>query len=202
MTTLAPDSFHEAKSFDGLDLRGGRLERVELLDCVISDSQLSEATLDSCSFEDVTFRRCDLSVVQLGGTAFRGVKFDECKLTGLDWSRAQDLTFEVSFHDCVLDFSSFQGVRLRKLRIEGGRAHNVIFADSDLRAARLGYVDLAGAQFTGNDLRGTDLSTSVNVVLEPRTNRLHKTKLPVDAALKHLKQMGIIVPGMQQAKGR
>jgi fluoroquinolone resistance protein len=195
--TLAPGSFHEATSFDGLDLRGGRLERVELIDCTISDSQLSEAVLDGCSFEDVTFRRCDLAVIQLGGSAFRGVRFEECKLTGLDWSRAQDLTFEVSFHDCVLDFSTFQGGRLQGLLIDGGRAHNVVFADCDLRKAKLRHVDFAGAQFTGSDLRGTDLSTSANVTLEPRTNRLHQTKLPVEAALKHLKQMGILVPGMK-----
>lgn len=199
---LRPDSLHEAATFDGLDLRGGRIERVELVDCLIQDSQLSEATLESCSLEDVTFRRCDLAVLQLGGTAFRGVRFEECKVTGLDWSRAQDLTFEVSFTDCVLDFSSFVGIRLKGLRIDGGRAHNVVFADCDLRDAKLRHVDLAGAQFTGNDLRGTDLSTSANVTLEPRTNRLHQTKLPVDAALKHLKQMGIVVPGMQAAKKR
>jgi len=195
--TLAPGSFHEAATFSDLDLREGRLARVELLDCTLTDCQLGDATLEGCSFEDVTFRRCDLAVVKLGGSAFRGVRFEECRLTGLDWSRAMQLTLEVSFADCVLDFSSFVGLRLKGLKLSGGKAHNAVFADCNLRDAVLAHADLAGATFTGNDLRGADLSSCANVALEPNTNRLHQTKLPVDAALKHLRQLGIVVPAIE-----
>ncbi len=172
------------------------MERLELIDCVVEDSVFAEAQLERCSFEDTTFRRCDLGVMKLGGTAFRDVRFEDCKVTGIDWSRAHDLAFDVSFADCVLDMGSFVGLRLKGLKIEGGRARDVVFADSDLRDVRFGYVDFASATFTGNDLRGADLATCANVVVEPNTNRFGKTKLPTGTAKRYLKQLGIIVPGM------
>ncbi len=73
-----------------------------------------------------------------------------------------------------------------------------MFADSDLRDARFSYVDFAGATFTGNDLRGADLSTCANVELAPNTNRLGATKIPVEAARKHLRALGIVVPAMEE----
>lgn len=194
MSGVDDGSFHEGAAFTGLDLREERWSDVELLDCTVSDSDFGEATFDRCSFEDVTFARCDLSIVKLGGSAFRGVRFVDCKLTGIDWSRAHDLTFEVSFADCVLDFSAFVGMKLKGLKATGGKAHNVVFADSDLRDITFERIDLAGTSLTGNDLRGADLSTCTNVELEPNTNRLHKTGLPLDAALKHLRALGIVVP--------
>jgi fluoroquinolone resistance protein len=194
---MKPGSFHESKTFSGLDLRESGLQNVELLDCTVADCQLGEATLERCSFDDVVFKSCDLSVIKLGGSSFQSVRFVECKLTGIDWSRAHDLMFDVSFEDCVLDFSSFVGLPLKGLRIDGGKAHNAVFADSNLQKVRFSHVDLAGTMFTGNDLREGDLSTCANVVLEPNTNRFHKTKLPVDAALRHLKQLGILVPGVK-----
>jgi len=194
--TLAAHSFHEEIDLKGLDLREGRLEDVELLGCTVSDSDLGEATLDRCSFEDVVFKRCDLGVVKLGGSAFRGVRFEDCKLTGIDWSRAHDLTFEVTFVNCVLDFSAFVGLKLKGLRATGGKAHHVVFADSDMRKVTLKDMDLAGTTFTGNDLRDADFSTCTNLELEPNTNRLQRTKLPLDAALRHLSMLGIKVPGL------
>lgn len=192
---FAPGTVHEAATFAGLDLRGHTLERVDLVDCTLTDCLLSESKLERCSFEDVTFRGCDLGLVALGDSALRGARFVECKLTGIDWSHAHPLTFEVSFEDCVLDLCSFVGLRLRKLRIEGGRAHDVGFADSDLRDAVFEHVDLAGASFERNDLRGADLSTCANLVLRPDANRLRDTRLPLDAALAHLAELGIVVPG-------
>ncbi len=197
MSVLAPGSFHEGAIFQGLDLREEELQNVELLACTVRDGKLDGVTLTRCSFEDVTFERCNLSVAKLGGSSFRDVRFVGCKLTGIDWSRAHDLTFEVMFTDCVLDFSSFVGMRLCDLRCSGGKAHDVVFADCNLRDARLADMDLAGATFTGNDLRATDLSTCANVVLEPNTNRLHGTKLPLDAALRYLQHLGIVVPAVE-----
>lgn len=191
---LTPGSFHDGVTFSGLDLRDEVVDNVELLGCTVLDSKLGEATLSRCSFEDVTFERCDLSIIKLGGSSFRGVRFVDCKLTGIDWSRAHDLTFDVVFTGCVLDFSSFVGMRLADLRCAGGKAHDVVFADCNLRDAKLDDMDLAGSTFTGNDLRATDLSTCINVVLEPNTNRLHGTKLPLDAALRYLQHLGVVVP--------
>ena len=196
MAALSPGSFHEGETFSGLDLREERLDDVELLGCSVSDSDLGEATLDRCSFEDVIFQRSDLGIIKLGGSAFRGVRFVDCKLTGIDWSRAHDLTFAVSFTNCVLDFSAFVGLKLKGLRATGGKAHSVVFADSDLRDAAFSDMDLADTTFTGCDLRGADLSSCRNVKLEPNTNRLHGTRLPLDAALRHLKQLGIVVPDL------
>ncbi len=190
-------SLHEDQIFEGLDLRDG-LSSVEFVDCSFVSCQLPEAGLERCRFEQVSFRACDLSVVRWGGSALVEVVFEDCKLTGIDWSRAHDLSFEVAFRSSVLDLCSFVGLRLKGLSVEEGRARDAVFADSDLRNARFRYVDLAGATFTGNDLRGADLSTCANIELEPGTNRLAATKLPMEAARKHLKALGIVVPSMEE----
>lgn len=192
----SPGALHEGHTFDGLDLRAAGLERAEFVDCQFVDCTLSGGRLERCSFEDTTFRRCDLSLVALGESSFHRGTFVECKLSGVDWGRAHDLTFDVSFEDCVLDLATFAGMRLRDLRCSGGRARDAVFADCDLRQARFEHVDLGGAQFTGNDLQGADLSTCHNLAISPTSNRLKGTSLPVGAALGILQRMGVLVPGL------
>lgn len=192
---LAPRSLHEFATFEGLDLRGQRLDGVEFVDCRFTACLLSLCTLDRCSLEDVTFQGCDLGLVKLADSSLRGARFVECKLSGVDWSQAHPLTFDVFFRDCVLDMGSFADTRLQDLRCEAGRARDVVFANCDLRRAVFDGVDLASASFEGCDLRDADLSSSLNLSLRPDANRLEGTRLPLDAALDHLAQLGIVVPG-------
>lgn len=192
---MKPDSLHEAKTFADLDLRAG-LDRVELVDCTLRSCQLGEARLERCRFEGVRFEGCDLSSVKLGGSSFQEVVFVDCKLSGVHFSGANDLSFDVEFRGCVLDYASFVGLSLQRLSIDEGRAHDAVFADCDLRQASFTHVDLAGASLTGNDLRGADLSSCANLQIAPGANRFKRTKLPAETAVDHLRDLGILVPGL------
>jgi fluoroquinolone resistance protein len=196
MARLVDGSFLRDQTLTGLDRPTETLARVELLGCEVLDTDLSGARLSHCVFEDVTFRGCDLSLLHLGGSALRGVRFIDCKLTGMDWSQADDLGLGITLQDSVLDLAAFQGVGLKDLSWIGGRARDAVFTKTDLRGARLERVDLEGATFSRCDLRRADLSTCGGLRLDPLANRLERTKLPPETGLWILAKQGVVVPGL------
>lgn len=63
-------------------LTGSRLLRATFIDCMVADSDLSEAVLEECRFERVEFQHCRLSGVQAQGSRFSDVAMLDCKIDG------------------------------------------------------------------------------------------------------------------------
>lgn len=199
---MSADEVRDGGIFEGVDfedvaLSGRRLSDAELDACRFLSCDLSEARLEDCSFIDCELRSCDLTLTRVGGTSFRGVRFVECRLLGVDWTEAATaLGLEIVFERCVLDGSSFVGLRPERLKMVDCRAREVNFAGADLTGASFPGTSLAGARFQGTTLTRADLSGALDVLFDPAENRLDQTRLSLEAAVGVLGVAGIVVEGM------
>lgn len=187
------DEFEDQR-FEGLKLEGHRLDSRHFYDCEFVRCKLSRATFDSCVFENCLFQDCDLTTTRIGESAFRQVKFDRSKLMGVDWSEARQLTFQADFVDCVLSFGVFVGMTLNSVSISGCTVEEADFSEADLRKTAVVRSDFARSQFSAANLRGTDLSSCTNVLVDPRETKLGKTKLSLLDGVACLSLFGLEIP--------
>ncbi len=143
MTAFSTDRWlYENETIEGDDLSGDEFPPVECYDVTFRRVSFAESTLRRWCFEDCTFVDCDLSLCVLEDCALQTVRFEGCKLVGVDWSRPSQTSLSVSFERCTLRLGNLAGVRLRESSL----------VECDLREA-----DLTGTDFTGSDLRRSNL---------------------------------------------
>lgn len=181
------------ETLEGIDLSGETLDEVRFDGCTLVGWSAADATLRQCAFDDCVFRGCDLSNAKLFDTRLRGVRFERCKLMGVDFGAAYSIGLEVRFSGCVLSYASFAGMALRELELIECRAHETIFDDADLRDALFTESDLRGARFGGTDLRGADLSEATGYAIDPTLTKVKGTKMSMEGALESARLLGIEV---------
>ncbi len=183
----------EDEHFEDLDLRGEVLAGKEFHGCTFTRCTFAAARLERCLFDHCEVEGSDWSAVRLGNSSFRAVRFTQCRVGGVDFSAANQLMFEVRFEDCVLDFSSFVGMRLHGLQVLSSRAREADFTGTDLTGACFDGTELRGARFWRTTLHDADLRGASAYAIQPDKNRLKDTRFSLDAALDHLALLGIRV---------
>ncbi|HEX7596977.1 MAG TPA: pentapeptide repeat-containing protein, partial [Polyangia bacterium] len=184
----------EKRTFRSLDLRGQTVEDKTFQDCVFVDIKWSEAKLKDCTFEACTIQQSDLTMVKLYGTKLRGVKFEGCKLMGVEWTNASKW-LDFSFVGCVMDYCSFAGLALKKVKFEDCRLVEANFAGSNLSEADLSGCDLTGAHFAQTNLTKADLATATGYAISPTSNTVRGLKISLEAAIALAKSFGMMVAG-------
>ena len=73
------------------------------------------------------------------GSSFGETSFARSKVVGVNWTLGRGQSFKwmhpSSFVECVIDFSAFIGLTLRKMVLQKCSAKEVEFSDADLSAA-------------------------------------------------------------------
>ena len=100
-----------------IDFRIEELER-EYIGVTFDHCDFTEIVLGDVLFEDCQFTTCNLSLCKSRGTSWNGVRFDGCKMTGINFSDANRFTFRAGFKDCQLQYASFHGLSLLGTRFE------------------------------------------------------------------------------------
>ena len=172
----------------------GELRGASFRDCVFEDCDLRELRLHDCSFVDSDLLACDLGLVDVAGSRFRGVTLEACHVVGVEWARAHSDTewrLEVDVKESVLNFCSFVGLDLRRRRFEGCTIHEALFDDCDLRDTSFRHSDLSGTQVVSCDLRGADLRTARNYAIVASRNRVEGLRASLPEASGLLTGLGI-----------
>src|SRR5688572_5694467 len=114
----------EHLSYDDQTFKNGEfaqqtIQAKEFNGCTFIRCSFNETVLRKCVFRNCHFKDCDLSIAQVKDTAFSGVKFEDSKLVGINWSAARWtklglLDASLDFVNCVLNYSTFIGVSLKK----------------------------------------------------------------------------------------
>lgn len=186
------DAFEDA-SLDADSIGAEGLVGLTFSDCTFTKCTFVEATWRRCSFVDCAFVGCDLSALKPHDTAFQRVRFEGCKALGVDWSLARQLSFEVTFTDCMVSYGSFYGVRARSLRMVRCKAHEVDFTGADLGGAVFEDTALDGSTFQRTKLVGADLNEATGYTVDPARNTLGDTTMSVEGALLSASCLGIRV---------
>lgn len=189
---LGGDEF-EDEAIEGLDLGAADLRGKSFYRCELRSVSAIAVDLSDCVLEDCGLQGCDLTMAVLTGTSFRGVRFVDCKLMGVDWSVVGGLIFAVGFTRCVLSHGSFIDLRMKQTEFIECKAHDTNFAGVDLTEADFTRTDLEGTTFIDTDLSGANLSTAEHYQINPENNVLRATRYSTEAALALASRMGVIV---------
>ena len=118
-------------------------------DCEFNDCDFSSATFTRCKFLNCSFNRCNLSLIKVPYSHFFEIDFVDCKIVGVDWTRATwpsfNLCSELIFTRCILNDASFFGLSLNELKLEECKLYEVDFREGDFSNSVMTYCDFTNS---------------------------------------------------------
>jgi uncharacterized protein YjbI with pentapeptide repeats len=194
-----PDDEYSGRKFEHLNLAGAELRDKVFYDCEFLHCNFTEGRLLNCKFDACHFADCNLSTAKVKGSAFREVAFRSCKLVGIDWTAARwpsvALSGVIGFDACMLDGSSFFGLYLQELKLEGCHAHDVDFAEADCEYASFIQTDFANSTFHHTKLGKADFTDALNYSIDIHTNTIVGAKFSLPEAVSLLASLNIEITG-------
>ncbi len=185
------------QSFTKVKLEGTKVVGKEFYECVFSHCSFRESTFQMCKFNDCTFQDCDLSLVRLDASSFSDTRFERSKVIGVNWTMAAWSKFQsespISFTECVIDFSAFIGLTLRKIDMKKCRAQEVEFSEADLSSANFSGTDLTKSRFHHANLTRANFVDATNYSLDLTTSKITKAKFSLPEALSLLYGLDIVL---------
>ncbi|MBU2515292.1 pentapeptide repeat-containing protein [bacterium] len=164
-------------------------------DCTFEGCNFNEAIFNKCKFVDCHFVKCNLSVLKVDYSKFTDVVFDECKVIGIDWTKASWANFTfcspIKFHKSILNDSSFFGLKLKEIVIEECKAHDVDFRDGDFSEANFTHTDFSNSLFNKTNLSGADFTEATNYYFDIYFNDIKRAKFCRYEAVNLLESLGI-----------
>jgi fluoroquinolone resistance protein len=192
MLQIQSNCEYECQDFNSIDLKQVLIFQSEFQKCNFIRCDISQSVFSNCRFDNCMFQACDLSLIKPKDSYFRNSTFVGSKLVGIDWTEVYK-TFSADFKDCVMNFSNFSMMNLKKIKIVNCIAHEVSFADSNMTECNCKMTDFAGSIFSKTNLTRADFSNARNYAIDVRNNNVTKTKFSLPEALTLLETLGIII---------
>ncbi len=185
------------ENFKRVRLEAAHVRGKEFYECVFSKCSLRETHFHTCKFTDCTFEDCDLSLINVPESTFAETRFERSKVIGVNWTIAawSRLVAEspISFHECVVDFSAFIGLSLRKIVFEKCVAQEVEFSEADLSDADFSGTDLARSRFRNTNLTRANFEGATNYSIDLSANKITKARFALPEALSLLYSFDILL---------
>jgi fluoroquinolone resistance protein len=169
--------------------------------CNFKQCNFDNSNFISCKFVDCAFDHCTLNTITPTNTTFSGVVFRECKLMGVNWTKAKwqrmRLYCPMNFYDCDISYSSFFGLNLTEINIQKSKAHDVDFREADLSRANLASSDFYQSQFIHTTLITADFSEAINYSIDITLNLIKGATFTFPDVINLLKCLGIKINGLE-----
>lgn len=195
MQTIASNGQYFEEAFDRVVLSVPAIADTEFEECDFRDCDFSNAIFKRCKFNDCTFTRCNLSLLDVSQSRFFAVTFSECKLVGMDWTRANWPSFklpsELRFNSCILNDASFFGLTLNELELDACKLHDVDFREGDFSNSSITHCDLSNSLFTRTNLQAVDFTESCNFSINVFENNIARARFSRHEALGLLDSLDI-----------
>jgi fluoroquinolone resistance protein len=194
-TALNNEKAYLTRIFKNLTETNTEISGVEFEGCEFHECNFTETTFRKCRFIECTFSHCNLSVIKVPQSKFSDVVFKECKLVGVDWTKAAwpKLAFSVSLkmHNCIINDSSFFGLKLDEIVIKQCKAHDVDFRDGSFVGADFSYTDFTDCLFAKTILSGADFYEAINFDIDIFNNNIKKARFSRYEAARLLNSLDI-----------
>ena len=195
MDHLESKSEYYDMSLSKADFTDLTLEDTVFEDCEFNHCNFYSAKFSHCKFNNCTFNYCNLSVINIAYSRFYAIVFNECKLSGTDWTRADwpnfNPDFELTFRKCILTNASFFGLTLNNLTMEECKSVDVDFRESDLTGSVMTGCDFSGSLFNQTVLHAVNFTDSWNYNINVLNNTVTKAIFSRLEALALLESLGI-----------
>ena len=196
---------YENETFKDIDLQNEELSGVEFDECAFIKCNFSSTLFKGCTFKNCEFEHCDLSLAKVDGSIFKGVKFTNSKVIGINWTAASwgqkelhQLLKSIDFFKCIMNYSSFFGLELEKIQIEECIAHEVDFSEANLNGTNFKGSDLEKSVFRNTSLENANFIGAENYYIPPGLNKLKKARFSMPEAMSLLYSMDIIIDDLPQ----
>ena len=180
------------QAFSGLEWVRGVVTAVTFEECTFKDCNLSETQFPRCTFRDCQFQNCDLSLIEVEYCTFQRTKFQDCKLVGVNWAKVGRIQL-VEFHDCNISYNTFMELDLERAVITSCVAKEAYFDECNLTDANCTRTDFSESRFFHTNLTRTDFTNARNYFISAHLNTLKKTKFAMPEALALLHGLDIIL---------
>lgn len=188
------EQYYEAQ-FKQISASDQRYINVEFEGCEFVDCDFSSAQFSSCKFIDCVFDRCNLSLAQFSYSRINNVQFNECKLVGVDWTKANWPSFhadhEITFKYSILNDSSFFALTMQNLRCIECKIHDADFREADLSESQFLGCDFTHSLFHHTNLASCDFSDSQAFNIDVLENNVKQATFSRYEALYLLESLGI-----------
>lgn len=188
-----------SKTFKDQDFSGENIAAKQFEGCTFVGCNFTEASFNRCNFVECVFEKCNLSVVQIEYSKFSDVIFRDSKVIGINWTKVAwpRLIFSspIKFFNTIINDSSFYGLSLQDLVIEGCVAHNVDFREGDFSNSNFKFTDFSGSIFSETNLSRADFSDATNFDIDVFRNKLKKAKFDRFEAIRLLDFLEIELVG-------
>jgi uncharacterized protein YjbI with pentapeptide repeats len=188
----------EAETFKKVNLNQQVVRDATFSVCKFVRCDFSETVFQNCRFIECQFDDCTMRLAKVKGTTFSRVKFTGCNLLGIDWTEADwsewmSKISAVEFESCVLEYSIFLGLQLKKLKVKDCNAREVNFSETDLSEADFSGTDLAGAVFLRTNLTKTNFVGAKNYALNVMDNKAKGARFSLPEAVRLLYSLNIVI---------
>jgi fluoroquinolone resistance protein len=162
----------------------------EFENCEFLGLPFSGSSLKAMRFADCVFKNCNLANQDLTNATFTEIQFESCNLMGINWCNLKRVD-GLTFRNCKLNFSSFQALKLKKIKVEDCQAIDVDFSDADLTEGVFSGSALAGTNFNRANLTNCDFRRAKDFLFDLRVAKLKGLKLSLADAPPLLSVLGI-----------
>ena len=170
------DLIHIQKTFIKVELGTQRISNREFEECIFKNCDFSNGNLTNSTFMDCDFIDCNLSMTDLMGSSLKTVAFKNCKLLGIHFHKCIDFLFNVSFQDCLLDYSSFSDKKMLKTMFNSCSVKEVSFSGANLSNSVFNNCNLDNSIFNNTQLAAVDFTSAYNYKIDPDLNPMKKAK--------------------------
>ena len=180
---MMDEFIHIDRTFEKIVQFDARFANREFDNCTFLNCDFSNSIFTECTFIDCTFQHCNLSMAKLPKSRLQAVTFQDCKLLGIRFDECDDFLFGAEFNESTLDYSWFDGKKMKHANFNRGSLKGVNFSNCDLTGASFWETDLDGAIFDNTTLIAADFSTAFNFKIDPQFNPMQKAKFSADGIL-------------------
>lgn len=185
------EDYHEEVLFSGIDFSLHDISGHNFEACRFKHSLFNEADLTETVFRDVLFEECQWVMTGVDHATLGDVRFESCKIMGVNFSSCNDFGFSVDYRESVLDSLVFSRQGLRKTLFRDCRIVRTDFSDCDLRDADFNGTRFEEVVFSGCNLEKADFREAAGYEIDPMENRIRRARFRLPEAYSFLGFLGI-----------
>jgi len=162
------------KEYQHLAYAKDDLNHTDFERCTFSHCDFSGCIFVGVTFIDCVFTDCVFNGAKINYVAFRTAAFHRCEIKDVNFAMCDKLIFEISFDDCLLDFSKFYTLKIKGTVFTNCSLVAVDFMNTDLTEVIFDRCDLYRAEFAKAIANKASFKTSFNYTIDPEKTKLKK----------------------------
>jgi fluoroquinolone resistance protein len=175
-----------------LSLTAEHVKAVTFDTCTFADCRFVDCKFEKCVFIDCAFDKSVFSAIVPIGSRFLRPEFFQCKVIGIDWSKAGKCE-NMIFTECQIDYSNFSSLQLPRINIVKCSAREVRFIETNLSDGIFKDTDFQGSTFFKADLSRSDFRQAKNYSIDIKNNILKDARFSLPEALALLYGLDIVI---------